>query len=456
MLPEILTAVPGPLSRSYADKLARFEARTVTWMSEDFPIFWERAEGTNVWDVDGNRFLDLTGAFAVASLGHSAPVLREALLKQARSLLHVMGDVHPASGKADLCEALSAITFERWGVGTGKTFLTNSGSEAVEAALKTALLSTGKPGVISFTGGYHGLGYGALEAGGQSYFRDPFLSQLGRFAVTVPYPTCSRCSPDSGHSEKFAKCPEGCLIRTEEAIRSHIREREVGCILVEPIQGRGGEIVPPREFLPMLRRICDEEKILLILDEIYTGFHRTGAFFACDHSQVVPDLICLGKALTGGFPLAACVGRAEVMDAWPSSKGEALHTSTTLGNPLGCAMALASIKEHLRPETRDMAHQAGLSFRKALSNLNSQRIGKIRGLGLMLGMELVTAEGKPDGTLVGQIMLQGLKDGLILLGGGPAGNVLSFSPPFTLNEEEISFVAGKLQEYLISLPGSIS
>lgn len=458
MLPVIQTTIPGPHSRALAAKLARFEARTITWMSEDFPVFWERAEGANVWDVDGNRFLDFTSAFAVTSLGHSAPVLREALTKQAQSLLHVMGDVHPAASKAELCEALSAITFERWGVGAGKTFLTNSGSEAVEAALKTALLYSGKPGVISFDGGYHGLGYGALEAGGQAYFREPFTAQLASFAVKVPYPSYPRNR--GGNDREEEKSPENSEVISleliESLIRSHIREREIGCVLVEPVQGRGGEVVPPREFLPLLRRICNEEKILMVLDEIYTGFHRTGAFFACEHSQVIPDIICLGKALTGGFPLAACVGRAEVMDAWPPSRGEALHTSTTLGNPLGCAMALASIREQLKPETRAMVYHAGRVLRQALMGVSSPLIADIRGMGLMLGMELVTERGEPNGALVGKIMLQSLKDGLLLLGGGPNGNVLSFSPPFTISEEEISFLAAKLQEYLTSLPGSIS
>ena len=163
MLPEIVTPIPGPRSRACAEKLSRFEAREVTWLAEDFPVFWERADGVNVWDVDGNRFLDFTSAFAVSGLGHGAEPIRAALEVQARKLLHAMGDVHPAAVKADLCELLSRITFERWEIGRGKAILCNSGSEAVEAALKTALLHSGKPGVISFTGGYHGLGFGALE-----------------------------------------------------------------------------------------------------------------------------------------------------------------------------------------------------------------------------------------------------------------------------------------------------
>lgn len=433
----------------------------MTWLAEDFPIFWERAEGANVWDMDGNRFLDFTAAFAVSSLGHSAPPIRRALLDQAGRLLHAMGDVHPAALKADLCRSLSAVTFERWGGGEGRTILVNSGSEAVEAALKTAVLHSGKAGVISFEGGYHGLGYGALETGGIPYFREPFRAQLGRFAVRLPFPHCFRCP--FGRTEgfrldggPFPNCSTTCLEEIGRQVEAAVRQREIGAILVEPVQGRGGEVVPPRDFLPLLRRICDEHKILLILDEIYTGFHRTGRLFACEHFGVVPDIICLGKALTGGFPLAACVGRSDVMDAWPVSRGEALHTSTMLGNPLGCAMALASLEEHAKKETQDLARRAGEGLRSALLALRSERIGHVRGLGAMLGVEVIKPNGVPDPILTGALVRRGLQDGLILLGGGGAGNVLSFSPPFVISEEEIGFAVAKLQEYFTFLPGSTS
>jgi 4-aminobutyrate aminotransferase-like enzyme len=461
MLPEIVTPIPGPRSRACAEKLSRFEAREVTWLAEDFPVFWERAAGVNVWDVDGNRFLDFTSAFGVTGLGHGAEPIRAALKVQEEKLLHAMGDVHPAAVKAELCEVLSRITFERWDVGRGKSILCNSGSEAVEAALKTALLHSGKPGVVSFVGGYHGLGLGALETIGIPAFREPFQSQLGRFAVKVPYPSCFRCP--FGRREgfrlegnPFPNCSTSCLEELHKQIESTLRQREVGCILVEPIQGRGGEIVPPRDFLVMLRRICDNEKLLLILDEIYTGFNRTGKLFACEHFGITPDIICLGKSLTGGFPLSACVGRADIMDAWPASQGEALHTSTTLGNPLGCAMALASIKEHLKDETRHLARSAGRKLKDLMLALKAPCIGNVRGVGALLGVELVKSDGEPYGSLAAAIMRQGLQDGLILLGGGAHGNVLSFTPPFGISDDEIKFLAAKLENYLAFLPGSIS
>ena len=461
MLPEVVTAIPGPRSRALAEKLSRFEAREVTWLAEDFPVFWERADGVNVWDVDGNRYLDFTSAFAVTGLGHGARPIRAALESQAGRLLHAMGDVHPAAVKAELCEQLSRITFERWGMGTGKTILCNSGSEAVEAALKTALLHSGRPGVISFEGGYHGLGFGALEVIGIPAFREPFQSQLGRFAVRLPYPGCFRCP--FGRKEgfrlegnPFPNCSTSCLEELREQIVTTIRQREIGCILVEPIQGRGGEVVPPRDFLRMLRHICDDEKLLLILDEIYSGFNRTGKLFACEHFDITPDIICLGKALSGGFPISACVGRADIMDAWPQSTGEALHTSTTLGNPLGCAMALASIAEHLKDETRLLARRVGRELRQSLLALDSAWIGDVRGVGALLGVELVKPDGSPHGALAAAIMRRGLQDGFILLGGGPSGAVLSFAPPFGVSDSEVEFLAAKLGDYLVLLAGSIS
>lgn len=461
MLPQIVTEIPGPKSRSLAQSLRKYESRNITYLDDEFPVFWERAEGTNVWDVDGNRFLDLTSAFGVAGLGHTNPQIQGAIAEQSAKMFHAMGDVHPAAEKAALCKKLSEMTFQRWEAGIGKTILCNSGFEAVEAALKTSLMHSGKPGVIAFTGAYHGLGYGALEAGGLPYFREPFRAQLKEFATILPYPHCYRCPFDvkedyrieGGH---FPNCSTSCLARIHALLLKTIEQNEIGCILVEPIQGRGGEVVPPLDFIRMLRQVCDEEKILLVADEIFTGFNRTGALFACDHFGVVPDIICLGKALTSGFPMSACVGKSHVMDAWPLSTGEALHTSTFLGNPLGCHMALAALELHTGPALAARVQLAGAKFKRALKSLVSPRIGNIRGLGLMLGLELMRPDGSPDGASAGRIIKQGLRDGLILLAGSPHGNVLGFTPPFDIADEEIAFAAVKLQEYLTSLPGSIS
>ena len=205
------------------------------------------------------------------------------------------------------------------------------------------MLPGGKYGVIAFSGAYHGLGYGAMNATHRGFFRSPFQMQLREFVHFAPFPA------------KPADLPV-----VEISIKRLFQRGWVGAILVEPVQGRGGINVPPPEFLPLLRKLCDQQGALLILDEIYTGFGRTGKWFACEHSGVVPDLICLGKALTGGFPLSACVGRANIMDsAWPASLGEAIHTSTFLGNPVGCAMALAQIAEIEKRELPERAAELG-------------------------------------------------------------------------------------------------
>lgn len=461
MLPQVATPIPGPRSRNLARRLHAVESQNVTFIDEGFPIFWECAEGVNVWDVDNNRFLDFSSAFGVANLGHCAASIRVALEEQTSRLWHAMGDVHPSRIKVELCEMLSKITFARWGLGTAKTILCNSGSESIEAALKTALLYNGKPGVLSFTGGYHGLSYGTLEIGGIPYFRTPFKSQLGRFAFQFPYPSCYRCPFGIQEAFRiegdfFPNCSNVCLKNLEDQIEEALTTREIGCILVEPIQARAGEIVPPLDFLILLRRICDSYKVLLVLDEIYTGLNRTGRLFACEHNRVFPDIICLGKGLTNGFPLAACTGRSDIMDAWPPSTGEALHTSTFLGNPLGCAMVLASLREHSQPETAIVVRKTGRVLRSALQEIQHHSIGNVRGLGLMLGMELIRADGSPNIALANKVMKQALQAGLIFLTSAPQSHVLSFAPPFGISEEEIHFAVKWLQEYLTSFAGSLS
>src|SRR6185369_11508519 len=258
---------------------------------------------------------------------------------------------------------------------TGKTIFCNSGFEAVEAALKTALLATGKPGIIAFTGAYHGLGYGTLNATHRDHFRGPFRSQLREFGKFVPFPVT-----EAG-TEKVVN-----------QIKLLLRNNQIGAVLVEPIQVRGGVNVPPSGLLPVLRQICDQRQALLILDEIYTGFGRTGKWFACEHSGTVPDLICLGKALTGGFPLSACVGRGDIMDrAWPPSDGEAIHTSTFLGHPVGCAMALAQIQELKRGRLIERSARLGRYLLRRLARLQLPSLPldiEIRGQGLLAAVEL--------------------------------------------------------------------
>lgn len=453
MLPELVTPIPGPRSRELAVELRKHESRNVTYVSPGFPVFWEKAQGANVWDADSNRFLDLTSGFGVASLGYMPGPVVEAARDQVARLYHAMGDVHPTAEKVALCRRLSELTFEKWGLGPGKAILTNSGSEAVEAALKTAWLATKKRGVLAFSGSYHGLGYGALTVTGRHLFRDPFSPQLADFATFLPFPDCQHCPLGAMPRDPDACLPDcmNTLLRRAERL---LALGSIGTILVEPVQGRGGEIAPPDWFLPLLRALADQYGAVLIFDEIYTGFHRTGRRFACDHWDVQPDLLCLGKALTSGFPLAACIGTEKVMDAaWPESTGEALHTSTFLGNPLGCRMALQSL-ELLEAEPWSKRVEAlGLHLQAGLNRLqDTLKIwGHARGLGLMRGLDVIDAAGQPDPARAGQLVEAMLARGIILLSGGTEQNVLSFTPPFVITETEIDFALAQLGEAAAAL-----
>jgi 4-aminobutyrate aminotransferase / (S)-3-amino-2-methylpropionate transaminase / 5-aminovalerate transaminase len=449
-LPEIRTPPPGPGSRRLARELSALESPNVTYLADDFPVFWEAAAGANVRDVDGNVYVDLTAAFAVAGAGHAHPRIVEAVQRQAATLLHGMGDVHPPAVKVVLLRALAEVAPG----GLRRTVLANSGAEAVEAALKTAAVATGRPRVLAFHGGYHGLTYGALSVSGREDFREPFAPQLGRIGVFAPYPYAYR-SP-------FGRDPEevgGATLRYVEHLLDApgTASEAIGAVLVEPVQGRGGDVVPPPGFLRGLRRICDERGLLLIADEVYTGFGRTGRWFACEHEGVVPDLLVAGKGLTGGLPFAACIGTDAVMEHWPRSRGEAIHTSTFLGNPVCCAAALASIAV-LRDEglvARSAELGARLLDRLRDAAAGNPHVGEVRGIGMMIGIELVRDRESraPAPELCGRVVVEALRRGVLVLGGGIHSNVLSLSPPFVLTDAQADAAFGALEEILGGLPG---
>ena len=403
--PMVVTEVPGPQSRAWVDRLAARECPAITarrarrasalGSSTDDPIVWDSAFGANVWDVDGNRFVDLTAGFGVASAGHRNPAVVAAGANQLHRLPHVMGDAFPDTTRIELLERLAELT------GLDRAILGSSGSDGVEAALKTGRIMSGKSGVLAFTGGYHGLSYGALPVTGYhgDSFRGPFQSQLG----------------------------------------SHVRRAEfggeipdltdIGTVIVEPVQGRGGIRVPPAGWLGELADSSRAAGAVLVFDEVYTGFGRTGDWFAFQDEAVRPDVLVLGKGMAGGFPISAAIGTAEAMDAWGASKGEALHTQTFLGNPVGCAMALACIEqlESVIPGVTPM----GEWFRTELQN----RGLRVRGRGLMLGVEL------NDTLALSRKLLQ---KGFIVLPAGEEAEVLGVTPPLTITR-------GQLQAFLVAL-----
>ena len=380
----------------------------------------------------------------MAATGHANPRVTKAGQAQLAKLPHAMGDVHPHPLKGQLARELSKLTFERWARTEfrhvhyrclpheitprhGKTIFCNSGFEAVEAALKTAHLATGNPGVIALEGAYHGLGYGALSTTHRQLFHGPFKKQLGKFGHFAPFPV-----------------DDNAIDTTVAHVQKLFKKQAIGAVLVEPIQGRAGIRELPVRLMGHLSALCEEHHALLIFDEIYTGFGRTGEWFATDGGLFSPDLICLGKALTNGFPLSACVGRATVMDrAWPASEGEAIHTSTYLGHPVGCAMALAQLKELKEKKLITHARRLGKKF-KTMCNRISIPGARYVGRGLMAGLAFDEGEGPRVMSAVKEM----LHRGYILLPSGEHGNVITFSPPLTITEKQLERALVALQKVM--------
>ncbi len=426
--------VPGARTRELTPSLRARESHNVTFFSERFPIFWESALGATVTDVDGNRYIDLTSAFGVANVGHSNPYVVSTIADQASRLMHGMGDVHPTEVKAKLFDRLAQLLPAE----LDKVFLATTGSEAVEAALKTAMVATGKHAFAYYRGAYHGLSLGTLGISGIEKFRAPFAGAIaGDANVELTYP---------GHFGDDASSAETAIARTRKELGART---DLAALIVEPIQGRGGTIVPPAGYLAALRTLCDERGILLIFDEIYTGFGRTGTWFAFEREKVVPDILCIGKAMGGGFPISAAIAREKIMDAWPVSRGEALHTSTYLGNPMGCAAALSTIDELDRLELPAIADRLGHELGGRLEELRSHTIVRaIRGRGLLWGIDF------PDAASAEMVVVEGLARGVIALQAGPEGNVVQIAPPLVITKRQLYRAIDILESIIVTLTGN--
>ncbi|MFQ5537654.1 MAG: aspartate aminotransferase family protein [Gemmatimonadota bacterium] len=429
LLPRLRGEIPGPASRALARRLRAVESRNVTFVDEEWPLFWEEAGGANVRDADGNIFLDLTGAFGVALLGHAHPAVVAAVKEQADRLLHGMGDVHPPAVKVAFLERLQS----RLPWPGARAVLAGSGSEAVEIALKTAEIHTGRSGVLAFQGGYHGLTLGSLATTHRLHFRHPFRRRVYGGVAFAPFPDLSR------HGEDAAG-------RALEAVAGFLEAGApngdtIGAVLVEPVQGRAGVRVPAPGFMAELSRLARERGVLVIADEIFTGAGRCGGFLASEEVGLRADVVCMGKALGGGLPLGVCAGPEEVMEAWPESEGEAIHTSTFLGHPLVCAAGLAVLG--LLDEGR-VAERARLLGSELMDGLRSELsavpgVREIRGLGLMVGIELGT-DADPDGAGMGAAVARAaLRSGVLLLPAGSRSQVVELTPPVCLTREQTAY-----------------
>jgi 4-aminobutyrate aminotransferase-like enzyme len=399
--PEIVVPPPGPRARELCADLATLEAPGINTLAFGDAILWLEALGANVLDVDGNRYIDLTSGFGAAAIGHRHPAVVAAIVEQAGRLVHGLGDVHAHPPRVELARRLCELA----PVDDPRVYFAVSGSDAVEIALKSALLANGRSGVLAFEPAYHGLSLGALSVTSRPAFRQPFDQRLR--------PTVERL-------------PFGWPVADVEELLDRAR---VGCVILEPIVGREGVLLPPAGWLAALASACRERQVVLIADEIFTGFGRTGERFAVDASDVRPDLLCCGKALGGGLPIAAVVGRGELLERWEHA-GEARHTGTFVAHPLACAAALATLtvleEEALAQRARRLGE--GLATRLESWPERFADLSEVRGRGLLWGFELESAAAAKR--LAGRAQ----ERGILLLTGGPEGRVAQIAPPLTIDE----------------------
>ena len=424
--PEIKTALPGPNGKKIVEADAKFV--TPSYPRPSYKLVAERGRGVWVEDVDGNVFLDCNAGVAVCSTGHCHPEIVKAIQDQAAELIHICGTDYYYRHMPQLAEKLDAIVPIK---SPTRTHFANSGTEAVETALKLAMHATGREKFISFFNSFHGRTLGSLSLTSSKAAQRRGFKRQALDVVHVPYPNEFR-NPFSAADCGDGGAGQGALNWIEERLfKTTTPPEEVAAIVVEAVQGEGGYVPSPKGFLNGLRRICDQHGILLIVDEVQSGMGRTGKMFACEHYDVEPDVICLAKALGSGLPLGVCVARADLMDWKPGA-----HASTFGGNPVAIASALKTI-ELLEGGLVQNAAEVGAYMKAGFEKLQKKYdcIGDVRGMGMMIGVEFVTDKTslKPDPALRDRLEDACFERGLIVLGAG--ANTIRWSPPLILTRE---------------------
>ncbi len=383
------------------------------------PIVLARGAGSHVWDVDGKRYLDLVAGFGAVLLGHGHPAIQRALHEQSERLVQGLGDVFSSDTKVALLEALAALH----PAPDAQVLLGQAGGDAITAAMKTASLATGRSHFLAFDGAYHGLGYAPLAACGFSQsFRAPFAEQLSQNVRFAPFPGV-----------------RGATAKASLELVRELLDAQIAAVLVEPVLGRGGCVVPPSGFLAEVAALARAQGALVIADEIWTGLGRTGALLCTRAEGVLPDILCLGKGLGGGLSISACIAPAEVMAGW--TRAATIHTSTHAGAPLACATALATLAALEREGLIGRARALGDAARAELA----ERVGDravVRGAGLMIGVQLA------DAASAQHAMAALLERGFLTITGGVAGDVLTLTPPLTIERDDLSAFGVALAEVL--------
>lgn len=431
--------IPGPKSKALLDEKQRYVANPI---GIHLPAAIVSARGALLTDADGNTFIDLTGGVGCLNVGHSHPRVVQAIVEQAQRFTHTDFSVAPYEPYIRLCQRLCEIAP---GPRPKKAALFNSGSEAVENAVKIARAVTGRPAIVAFQGAFHGRTYMSLSLTSkvEPYKKNfgPFMSEIYR--VPFPYPYRSP-EPDATH---------WVMQHLEELFTSHVQADRVAAIVAEPVLGEGGFVVPPPDFFPKLRALADRYRILLIMDEIQTGIGRTGKMFAIEHSGVEPDLMTVAKSIAVGLPVSAVIGAREIMDALP----EGAIGGTYVGNPVACQAALAVLD--IMKEENLVARAAALGERLLARFGAIQRrsalVGDVRGLGAMVAMELVKDRRtkEPAPTETGEIIRRAMQRGVLLLRAGLYSNVIRILTPLVITDAQLDEALGVLEDAVVQVTG---
>jgi 4-aminobutyrate aminotransferase/(S)-3-amino-2-methylpropionate transaminase len=424
---QLRTPIPGPRSRAL---MTRRRAAVPRGVSHATSVFAAAADGARVTDVDGNVFLDFAGGIGVMNVGHTDPHVVEALQAQAARFTHTAFSVAPYESYVALAERLAALTP---GSFPKKTLFVNSGAEAIENAVKIARHATGRPGVLCFEDGFHGRTLFALSLTSKV---QPYKAGYGPFAPDVwrvPYAYCYRCA----YARTYPDCAFECVSSLDEFFLRNVDPRTIAAVVVEPVLGEGGFVVPPSGYLSQLAALCRKHGILMIADEVQTGFGRTGRMYACEHDGVEPDLLVTAKSLAAGLPLAAVVGRAELMD----SPGEGGLGGTYAGSPLACAAAHAVLDRFESGELLRRSEEIGVRIEGRVRGWAQQfaLVGDVRRRGAMVGVELVrNRETREPAKHESEDLIRlACERGVLLIAAGTFGNVVRFLTPLIISNDEL-------------------